>query len=258
MTKVVRGAGRARAAANARHAQRTPLPPRTERQRTPADVAANDAERRKAALAPKNVARVKYGVIAISKAGAFAKDAEAAGWAVERILRDGVKTVVATRGAETISISWNTDRFVDDATHVIDGMVRRLRNASDARKVLVSEPGSAPRPAPRSQRSDATNGVIRLKKAKALPFHPADSSDEEVLAAFAPGSRVVWWNSLSENEQEDRIYCYPAKDDHQRKDPSRPLRTLTVETVGARRVVTFPTEESGIRSVYLDAVVSLD
>ena len=75
------------------------------------------------------------------KAARFTADAVAAGWKVESITKIGnVTTVIVFRGLEEwIQISWDGTQCVNTGTthKGTDGKIRKVRNASAARKILA-------------------------------------------------------------------------------------------------------------------------
>lgn len=238
MSTTVRGAAHARRAANLKHQQRTPLPPKGSVQKSPADLEAERAEERAAIIAAPAV---------VSKAGAFAAEAEAHGWKVERTVSSNAKIVTATRGIETITATWIDNKSARPlGEHRIgDSYAEKFMHVTVAKKLLSAE---AVVEAPVRKVSERKIGVKAGPVRRRVPFDPATASDKEVLAAVK-GRKLVWVNSISGEHEEARV---PVNGKATRLDIDRLLgeepehRTLTF--VDADRI-------GGYRSLVLSALV---
>lgn len=118
----------------------------------------------------------------------------------------------------------------------------------------------------KSERGQALKGsdTARERKPKtvrrSLPFDPETATDEEIIAAVRPGSRLVWENAITGQADSADVYCRRETNGAGKtvKAPHLPLRSLKITSATAgRRVLTFPSEDGGIRSVALDRLVSV-
>jgi hypothetical protein len=200
-TRVAKGAGRPAAQARtAKHAQRTPLPPK-----------AGVIEDAKAAIAetqrkpsPAALNKTKSN----AKAADFAAAAVDAGWVPGITALDEHTTLVARRGEEVIHIEWDHGVFVDSCTYTHAGRTPiKLRNASAA-KARMAQP--AERAAEEAQRVSAHKVTRTARKSasvgprrRKLPFSEA-SLDQEVLDSLY-GRQIVWTNRISGADEVDRV-----------------------------------------------------
>lgn len=235
MTNVVKGAGRARYQANRKHQQNTPLPPRKAAaeptvgarrrsviaeaaeaaqpiKRAPRPrVAKPTAEAPAAKVSPTKAAPAKRAPDKVaaptvappaakaSKAQQFALAAEEAGWKVERIVKGSRKTVLATRGEETIDCNWENDRSMTPlGSHIVAGHVEKFKHVTVAIKKL-SVPAEVAASSIKPAKVDrAEKGTRRVQMV--VPFSPKESSDNEVLAALR-GHTVKWTNHFTDIEE---------------------------------------------------------
>jgi hypothetical protein len=197
-----------------------------------------------------------------AKAERLADAARALGWqtAVSIVGNLGAM-MVAARGQETVTLTWDDEVVKVKGWHEFPGGRKAVYNAKEAVRAMgQATPVVVQRQAPKrahaagnSQSTDAGTRVTAL--VRSLPFDPATATDAEVLAHLAPTSVVTWVNSVSGLTESAVVYCR-RKDNA--KDTSLPLRSLRMENGEAgRRIVTFPTEDSGLRSVALEKLVSV-
>ena len=196
-TYVPKGANRAAAnAKTAKHAQRTPLPPK----RIPHARVEQDVAELAAAIRPTPAPA--EGSKSIPKAKAFVSHIESHGWEDERSwgetgLEDHI-VVVARRGVETIFIEWVKGVFQETATYTVADRTVKLRNASAAKQYAARSPeeGQA------ELNKVSANRFFRKRETpkeevdaqrQPLPFDPALATDDEVITALA-GRKITWFN----------------------------------------------------------------
>jgi hypothetical protein len=193
----------------------------------------------------------------LSKAQRFANSAEALGdWTVERRKdQEGNRTVIATRGDEVFTFTWQPNpggrgslKFAG-GVHSIGEHSEEYANVKGALR-LMAEPAGVVRIEHKAPRRSAPGEPTRRRVVR-IPFDPATSEDKEILAACA-GKRVTWLNTFS--GMEETGMC-PRGGIHYRIDPS-------VSGDPAERVLTFCDQShlfhregtAGFRSVRLDAI----
>lgn len=179
MTTTVKGAGRRKyARAQAKHSQRTPLPPKGSK-----SVQEEHTKSLEEAVAP---------AAPLSKAAAFALDAEKAGWTVERVREGELRTVIATRGdEERLTCRWNGNAVLPPfATYEVNDRTRTLPNAASARRVLA-----VPRATALAAAAPKAGKAIK-RAAKAAVAFDVGMSDEEVLSTLR-GREITWESSLA-------------------------------------------------------------
>lgn len=197
-----------------------------------------------------------------AKAERLADAARALGWqtAVSIVGNLGAM-MVAARDQETVTLTWDDEVVKVKGWHEFPGGRKAVYNAKEATRamgqatpvVVQRQPSRRAQAAGNGQSTDASARVTAL--VRSLPFDPATATDAEVLAHLAPTSVVTWVNSVSGLTESAVVYCR-RKDNA--KDTSLPLRSLRMENGEAgRRIVTFPTEDSGLRSVALEKLVSV-
>lgn len=223
---------------SAKHAQRTPLPPRAgqvqdardaiaeaeatlgpalrklmrkaekaDRDPTAKEIAKAYAKDR-AAEAASVVVEAPAGSRAPGvKAAAFIAEATRLGWDTDVKTtgdRVPVDTVTATRGDEAITIEWQADVFMPGCLYVRpDGTSSKLRNASHAKQVMGSPPPTPEQLAARRAVRERIGGQKRMP-VRSLPFNPDLMTDEE-LGERLLGCKIVWVNRISQLEESDII-----------------------------------------------------
>jgi len=173
-----------------KHAQRTPLPPRS-----------GEIEGAREAL---RVAQEITGEPrSAGKAAAFVAYVEGHGWeATAKPFEGGVVEVTAKRGNETIWISWTNGAMTVNPmpTYGVDEWTIKLRNASAARQQAALPPEEG---AKRKEKV-ATNKAFKPRALKPktvkLPFDIVEATDAEIADALA-GTTVEWDNRLSERSE---------------------------------------------------------
>lgn len=231
----------AAAAKSAKHAQRTPLPPRPGVVESAREAIAESAEV-VATAAPA-------GTRSLNKASAFQAKAEAAGWSVSMDVQpeaDGVE-LTATRDGETIVQAWSGGVWQYPSSFYGYGdRNTRPRNASGAVKLLERSPEEARADAGKVaankhfRKAEPKDISVKLEEAqRRLPFDPSVASDEIVAAAMS-GQAVVWYNSLSRSQESALV-------------SRKGVRFST--TADGKRVVTFCCPVTGYRSCYVDAIM---
>lgn len=213
MTNVVRGAGRARHAANRKHQQRTPLPPKGLTDLMPGAADSSPAVKPKPRKRPTRTEIIQEAVAEqvaanavekpakVSKAQALALAAEGAGWEVERIVTGSHKTLRATRGEEVLEANWDNDRSCTPlGFHEVAGRRSTFKHVTVATKILETDPDVAmANAAVAASAKKAPRAVTQRSLATAINFNVATATDEEVLAALA-GREITWRNELSNGE----------------------------------------------------------
>lgn len=251
-TSTVRGAGRRKAAALAeKHAVNNAG------SKLPKD------RRRDEIVAPVAAASLSASP---SKPRRFADDAEAAGWSVEKI-RDAAtkhKTVRATRGVETLELSWTSnDQFVYPGRYAHAKNARSVRNASEGRKLLGA---TAIENAPISIRqAPGLAGPNARQLNRKVPFDP-ETEEAAIVIAKIRGRKLVWRNALSNGYEEGRV----PPEIRQAKVKGSPgefreiIDTTTfisnskAEGTLGRRILSFCDETGeGYRALFLDALVQV-
>lgn len=213
---------------SAKHAQRTPLPPRPgqveDAREVLGELAAWDGiinpkpkDKKKDKKAKRAKAAAEAASVAVEasagsrapgvKAAAFIAEATRLGWDTDVKTtgdRVPVDTVCATRGDEAITIEWQADVFTPGCLYVRpDGTPSKLRNASHAKQVMGSPPPTPEQLAARRAVRDRIGGVARVP-VRSLPFDPGLVTDEE-LAERLSGCKIVWVNRISGLEESDHI-----------------------------------------------------
>lgn len=212
METVKKGAGRPAAAAKRRtHAQRTPLPPRKGQVKAAQEAVQEASKPAPSSRAPRKAQKPRAATRAggkssppqtksASKAVVYADKVGKLGWSVETDHHGAVSEVTATRGQETIWVSWQDGKLVNKsgapmATYALGSRTVVVRNASEALKLAARDANAAAaaQPQARSMRpkADRSDAPVRL------PFDPKAALDEDVITALL-GTQVQWRNSLSD------------------------------------------------------------
>lgn len=256
MSNTVRGAGRAKyAASQAKHSQRTPLPPRSgavieKSARTSAMQEAVAAQQ----ATSKPLARPSLG-----KATQFYLKAEELGWTTTAKTKSGdEKRVVVERGDERIDIAWRSEVFVPDATYVlVPGQARRLKNAAEAYRLLARsvEDAVAAASAPSAPKKAPASATAK-RRPRRMPFDPKTATDAEVLAGVLD-RKVTWYNSMTE-AWESGFVATTKSVRGQGQVPMRTEPTISFardEDGGVpRRVLNFVDPHCGFRALFVDAI----
>ena len=206
-TTVKKGAGRAAHTEKTnRHAQRTPLPPKTNGEQAPKVL--RDLLTLQVEVAPKTAAILNGESRSIPKAKAFCEKVEANGWTADRSWGEGGSdhiVVTARRGAEVIFIEWIAGVFQATAMYAQGDRNIKMRNASQALQYGARTPEQATAETAKvsanrffRKREQPTEAVEAQKQA--LPFDPATALEDEVLAQLA-GRRVTWMNRVSQSPE---------------------------------------------------------
>lgn len=246
MTRTVRGAGRAKYAANRKHAQRTPLPEK--------DVTPTVGAKRRAVIAEAvaSVKRAPEKVVvpiasptpAVSKAQMFALAAEEAGWEVERKVKGDIKTVVATRGTEVIELNWKNGKSMSPlGVHRIGGHEQSLRHVTVSMKLLAVPAEVAANAVKPSKSSKGPS--TRLVKVS-VPFDPKVALDKEVLEAIA-GREIHWSNGIVSGFEIEESAVVPVNGRKTRLEPDDLDDPST-------RQLTFCDVLTGYRTVRLNSI----
>lgn len=200
-----------------------------------------------------------------SKAQAFARDAEEAGWKVQTWKDDdGITDVVtATNGGsgqsrKTIFLVWVGEKYSyedsyqstgDDKT---PGKSKTIRNASEARRIISQASGinietkKVPRKGQETKPTRDFEAEARrvMPEKKRLPFKTS-SPDRKILESVV-GKTIRWWNAKARHEEVASVLA----------DPDQ--RQLRIEwTRDKKRVLTFAAKDGGFRSVYLDRILEV-
>jgi len=171
--------------------------------------------------------------VATSKAQQFALIAEGLGWAVRRIKRDEKRQVIATREAEKYVLMWGVDETTG-RDRFLGGSYRYDTHHEPVR--LVKAAIEAMSKAPQTQRVHDDGELSRL------PFDPAHSTDNEILAAVL-GKKIIWRSALSGLDDEGTV-----------SQDKRYLRIETMPTNG-KRILTFVSPLlGGFRSVDINTI----
>lgn len=227
---------------------------KTNRTKSAQAVAARTAE----TLAGKLPTPAKGEKVIGAKALRLTAVAESLGWSARSYVSGSEARFAATRGEETIKLMWHDEVVKAKGLHEFPGGTKTIYNAKEATRAMEqATPVVSVRQAPRrtqaasnGQPSERVTAVVR-----SLPFDPATASDAEVLAHVQPTATVSWVNSVSGLTETAQVYCRRNGD---KLDPSKPLRSLKVHNGQAgRRIVTFPSEDGGLRSVALEHLVSV-
>lgn len=191
MTNTVRGAGRRKHEANKRHQQRTPLPAR-------GDTSAKKARAIVKEEATKIVEESKAKPERVSKAQQLALAAEEAGWEVERVVKGTHKTLIATRGEETLEANWENDKScVPLGWHTVAGHKAKFQHVTVALKIVATDPDvAASNAATATATRKAPTAVTHKSLAYGVAFNVATATDAEVMEAVI-GHEVTWANGLS-------------------------------------------------------------
>lgn len=214
-TKIVKkGAGRPAAQAKTKkHAQRTPLPPKTNGEKAPKVL--TDLLTLREEVAPRTAKILSEDVAeraaradsskSIPKAKAFCERVEAAGWSADRSWGEGGEdhiVVTARRDAEVIFIEWIAGVFQPTATYSQGDRNVRVRNASAG----LQYAGRTAEQAAEETKKVSANRFFQKREApreqveaqrQPLPFDPALALEDEILAALA-GRRVTWFNRIAQ------------------------------------------------------------
>lgn len=194
------------------------------------------------------------------KAEAFRDIALQLGWDASLTQSGDRSTVTASRGNEKISITWRGNACLNEVTHSIGGKVRKLRNASAARKHMggVSEGGSSPsspsggprkagrprksQPATSEADGEETDSLEYVPHKPVLPFDIDLAGNEEVLKSVI-GREIIWKNSMSGNLDSARVL----------KNPDQ--KQLRIDrNAKHERCITFAAQGEGFRSVRLSSI----
>jgi hypothetical protein len=166
-----------------------------------------------------------------SKAAAFADEAEALGWEVERVkLPERGRLVRATRGDEIYEFAWHLNSrgslvFAYGSYSAPSAPVVEVVNVKAALRDMA--------------KVRASNGAL-------LPFDPEDDDDATVLSAVA-GHEVIWQNSITHLDEHGYV-------------PRGGLHLKLAQGPkghnGGARILSFPDAAgiTGFRSVYLDQI----
>lgn len=246
-----------------RHAQRTPLPPKTGvveevreaiaetkprgRSRKPSKpIAADFSEDQMLAAV---VDAPAFGGKSLGKAKAFEARARQAGWSVALDIPKDADAVelTATRGAETIVQAWTGGVWDYAASfYGLGDRNTKPRNASGAAKLLDRPAEAASAEASKVaanrhfRKAEPRDITERLEEAqRRLPFDPELAPDEIIEAAMV-GQAVVWYNSLSRGQESALV--------------SRKGVRISVTAEG-KRVVTFCCPVTGYRSCYVSSIL---
>jgi hypothetical protein len=172
-------------------------------------------------------------------------------------------TLTATRGEETLRLSWDNEVVKVKGWHEFPGGRKAVYNAKEASRALAQATPVVSRRQPARRAQAASNGRFNdgadrvTAVVRSLPFDPATASDQEVLGYIQPASTLAWVNSVSGLTESAVVYCRRSPDG-KAKLPEAPLRSLRMENgTAGRRIVTFPSEDGGMRSVALDQLVSV-
>lgn len=212
-TNVPKGANRASAAKkSAKHAQRTPLPPKPEKVADAKAVleaaealagwVAHNAETDRAEAAEMAVEAPS--VATWGKAKAFAEKAGAAKWEASTEAVGTAVEVTVTRGSETVVQAWAGGVWSYEASvYAYGDRTTKPRNASGALKLLLRSPEDAKAEMAKVasnrhfRKAEPKDIVATLEVAQTrLPFDPALATDEEVLTVLR-GQAVTWYNRIS-------------------------------------------------------------
>jgi hypothetical protein len=272
---VVKGAGRRRHLANAKHAQRTPLPPKEGVQRSPADLLEENAETRAIVMGRRTPSQIRADIKAkkaaqeekspekpsgpqsepVLKSRTFFLYAEAAGgWEVAYIEKENHHIVRAVSGEEIVEAEWSLNGKRNDglgiwvdASWSYPGGHRRVNNASTARKIIDAKPGNFPPPSARrvGVKRDPVKKARSVAATDRLPFNVETAPDTEVLAAIA-GKKVSWLNSITDEIESGRV---PATSKSTKIHESRADGSL------GERILTFCDVAEGFRSCYVSQIV---
>lgn len=187
MTKTVtKGTNRPAAAARTnRHAQRTPLPPKSGVVEAAREVIAEAATMAVEATDDKSR----------TKALAFGVRAVACGWEVRTELRGAATELTATRGPEQIVQGWANGVWQYEASiYAFADRTTKPRNAAGAARLTEREPEAAAAEMAKVE----TNKSFRRRepteiRPMVLPFEIATATDSEV-SKFMRGQTVKWYN----------------------------------------------------------------
>lgn len=241
------GLKKAAAARTAKHAQRTPLPPKRERViAEEAGLVSRRAEERKAALTGNTLNGEGK---SSAKARAFAEEISKNGWSPNpNFVSPEHVQLTARRGTESLFIEWVNGVYQPTATYAINDRVIKMRNASQAKQYAARTPDQATAELDKvssnrffRKRETPEGDLVR----KPLPFDPALATDEEVLTALT-GRRVTWHNRFREVSE---TAIFP-----RRIDP-RFTRITTGES--GERSVHFLCPATGFRSFRLGALLQI-
>lgn len=285
MTTTVKGAGRAKQAANARHQQRTPLPPKDGSQdSTPEALAADAAEalaeiktpakvtprKRTAAkaAAPKPVAKTVLKTLGNNgvndkKIARIVEATEGTDWVVTALTVDSIEV---GRGTERLTTYFADGKL--DATNMplyADGDRKvRLRNVSAVLLQMSGERPSVRPPAVRKARAPRVAGAPRKASAgvkapadggaSPFPFDLSTATDEEVRAAVADRA-ISWVNRVSQAVEQSFVQAHKTVKDRATGEPVERSVPIKIEArADGSRVLNFYTPE-GQRSVALAQIV---
>lgn len=274
MTTVVKGAGRKKHAANRKHQQDGPLPPKGGPVDTQApaaytaqlvEAASKTKKEKKAKDKAAKPATDNVGATgsSVRKAEEFVADAKKWGWEPDGI--EAVATlasVTVRRGDETIFIQWKDGRFQENCTHGIGGRSVKLRNASAARGAMTTPAEKVRRDVRR--RVPGQKVADSMPKA-ALPFDLDKATDEEVLKAVE-GRQLTWRNSMSGDLERVRVprteydtvsITKEGKVVGTKQVKANNLQTKLSTTKAGRRVLTWAAPGEGFRSVALDSLLQI-
>jgi hypothetical protein len=182
------------------------------------------------------------------KAKAFATAVEAQGWEVKIETAPGSDAaedsieVTATRGVETIWISWTRGSLTTTPmpSYTIADRTIQLRNASAAKQYASRTPDAATSELSKVQSNKAFRPKAKQPKVARLPFDAALATDEEVIEALA-GRNVQWVNRHRQESESATIL------------PDR--HRITIQTVeNGDRIVSFLSVGHGFRAFRLSAL----
>lgn len=246
MTTTVKGAGRTRHAGSRKHQQRTPLPPKHNR---------NDL--------PKNALR-------------FLSSADEAGWKTNWSISGVWARVQAHLDGSVLELAWRNGTYAyEEALHTVDGRTRKVRNVSEAEKIMTNG-RLAPKPAGTPPGRKPSNGHAGRPPRKTQPFKPEqpktkeqvfkpnfgedgkphrrprrklpfdpDQSTAEYIIDMVRGRKLTWLNRTSGKEESGQVMKLAKS-------------IQVIDCIDNRRAITFPQEHGGtIRTVFIDQILSV-
>ena len=236
---VSKGAGRAAAARKtAKHAQRTPLPPKQKDKEIGKEI-------------DRLLAKDSKGLfMGHSKATKLAEFAEDFGWTsvIETPAPDTVVAVL-TKESEEITATWVNGIVPPEATPVycVGERQVKLRNVSAAKKQIGSEPDAKPiqelSPGPVRRSRRGSGSLPPNLPRRRVPFDVETASDEEIIKALT-GKKIRWRNMMANGKIEHGQVSRRGKQIKIERHPNRSTRTIT-----------FCDDNGGFRSVALDRLL---
>lgn len=187
------------------------------------------------------------------KAQTFCAEAVKLGWDSDAKSEGESTTVVATRGDESLEISWLGGVFQGETCvyHHAGRTAIKIHNASAAKKRMALPPEQAAEEARKVTAHKAIRGGVRksspgARRVKDLPFSEA-SLDQEVLNVLY-GKKITWLNGTSATEESDRV-----------PSPQEVRKSANAPKIGEGprgRFITFP-GQSGFRDVLLSSITEV-